>query len=767
MSETLQEVDEIAKTIPEVAPPGWGHTVAKKEKTKPNKPKSKIGGSAHEFQKDLDSGKFKGLPGDKTKADKKASMFKLMWSMKNKGDKPHYKPGVKDKLKSQYKEEVEESNLPPHLSKFLDKKGNPNKEAQARIDAGRRKREVAARTKDVTPKGYGPSEEVEMDEARPSADHPWRSTPQKRIQRKSDLGKYGARVAAKRRTKGPIGGGKVPIPGMNKEEVEEVDEVIGAVAKGAAVVGKGLVKVGTPAAKIAGRLAVKGAVAGGKAAGRLAVKGAKAAAPHVKRGAAKVGKEVARVSKEVGSEVRSQAADKGKKIAKAGGRLAVKGAKAGGRLAVKGAKGVSKIGSKTTVHHMKGGRPSGKIEGVEMDEWGDTSILSKQSARIAGRPDIGSMDNKPHRKLKITQKGLDALRADRDRPKVKTQVKLTKKGRAAIKDDVSPADQKLFKTIDKLTPKSLRPKVMKSRGRGEKIADEVETEGFFSGKTKGRVTKSIFNDPAFRKITGRKSLADIAKKKKEQETKKEAFGLPPSTVADKDLGDKINKEHEREQKRRAKIDAKKAAYKKNIEYDTARQAAKTKHMKKEGRFASPASDPRIGGSSSVDTVPDFALKAKKGATSAPGSGSIAKAKKAKASDVNKSIEQQMADAMKEDTWSKNFKAKAAERRGETKRRREAERDSPGQRVPPKQKDEDTNRFWHSIKEAQWKVKLRGLPTFYMPGKSRGEIRQMLRKQLKRPMDDIEDVTRATPAAKKKDFRTRAQGKDSAVVSGKS
>ena len=89
----------------EVAPPGWGHTVAKKEKSKPNKPKSKIGGSAHEFQKDLDSGKFKGLPGDKTYKDKKASMFKLMWSMKNKGDKPHYKPGVKDKLKAKYKKD--------------------------------------------------------------------------------------------------------------------------------------------------------------------------------------------------------------------------------------------------------------------------------------------------------------------------------------------------------------------------------------------------------------------------------------------------------------------------------------------------------------------------------------------------------------------------------------------------------------------------------------------------------------------------------------
>ena len=95
----------MTQKINEVAPPGWGHTKAEKEKTKPNKPKSKIGGSAHEFDKDLKSGKFKGLPGDKTMKDKKASMFKLMWSMKNKGEKPHYKPGVKDKLKAKYKDE--------------------------------------------------------------------------------------------------------------------------------------------------------------------------------------------------------------------------------------------------------------------------------------------------------------------------------------------------------------------------------------------------------------------------------------------------------------------------------------------------------------------------------------------------------------------------------------------------------------------------------------------------------------------------------------
>jgi len=50
---------------------------------------------------------------------------------------------------------------------------------------------------------------------------------------------------------------------------------------------------------------------------------------------------------------------------------------------------------------------------------------------------IMSLDHKEApRKLKITQKGLDALRAARDKPKVKTQVKITKKGREAIKDEV-------------------------------------------------------------------------------------------------------------------------------------------------------------------------------------------------------------------------------------------------------------------------------------------------------------------------------------------
>ena len=129
----------------EVAPPGWGHTKAEKEKTKPWKPKSKIGGTAAAFKRALDDGRFKGLPGSKTKKEKTADMFKLMWSMKKKGDKPHYKPGTDKKYekyqKEDWKPEIEhvkgsdlrkkaaekkrkeaESSLPPHLKLDVMKK---------------------------------------------------------------------------------------------------------------------------------------------------------------------------------------------------------------------------------------------------------------------------------------------------------------------------------------------------------------------------------------------------------------------------------------------------------------------------------------------------------------------------------------------------------------------------------------------------------------------------------------------------------------------
>ena len=121
----------------EVSPPEWGHTKAEKEKTKPDKPKSKIGGTAAAFKRALDDGRFKGLPGSTTKKEKTADMFKLMWSMKKKGYKPHYKPGTDKKYKKyeeDWKPEIEhikgsdlrkkaaekkrkeaESSLPPHL----------------------------------------------------------------------------------------------------------------------------------------------------------------------------------------------------------------------------------------------------------------------------------------------------------------------------------------------------------------------------------------------------------------------------------------------------------------------------------------------------------------------------------------------------------------------------------------------------------------------------------------------------------------------------
>ena len=92
--------------INEVAPPGWGHTKAEKEKTKPNKPKSEVGGSSAAFKRALDDGRFKGLPGDKTKKDKVASMFKIMWANKKKGYKPHYKPGTDEKYKK-YQEDAQ------------------------------------------------------------------------------------------------------------------------------------------------------------------------------------------------------------------------------------------------------------------------------------------------------------------------------------------------------------------------------------------------------------------------------------------------------------------------------------------------------------------------------------------------------------------------------------------------------------------------------------------------------------------------------------
>ena len=76
-------------TINEVAPPGFGHTKGDKEKG------VKKGGTAAAFDRARKEGRFKGS---------KSDMFAIMWSQKNKGDKPHYKPGT-DKKYKKYQDE--------------------------------------------------------------------------------------------------------------------------------------------------------------------------------------------------------------------------------------------------------------------------------------------------------------------------------------------------------------------------------------------------------------------------------------------------------------------------------------------------------------------------------------------------------------------------------------------------------------------------------------------------------------------------------------
>ena len=75
--------------LSEVAPPGFGHTKSGKG--------DKKGGTAAAFDRARKEGRFKGS---------KSDMFAIMWSQKNKGDKPHYKPGTDEKYKKYQKEEL-------------------------------------------------------------------------------------------------------------------------------------------------------------------------------------------------------------------------------------------------------------------------------------------------------------------------------------------------------------------------------------------------------------------------------------------------------------------------------------------------------------------------------------------------------------------------------------------------------------------------------------------------------------------------------------
>ena len=126
MSDTMAEVRAKEKELLEVSPPG-----------------------------------FKGTVKAMKKHDEIDNPYALAWHMKNKADEAHYKSkDGKPEKKEKYKEDVDEANLPPHLAKFFDKKGNPKPEVAKRMSDAARKKKVVS--KDVTPKGYGPNEDIDI-----------------------------------------------------------------------------------------------------------------------------------------------------------------------------------------------------------------------------------------------------------------------------------------------------------------------------------------------------------------------------------------------------------------------------------------------------------------------------------------------------------------------------------------------------------------------------------------------------------------------------
>ena len=116
------------------------------------------------YEGDMDKKTFSNLR--KEGIDIKKSSMKDVIKDFQKSDAPQFK-GKSDEKKKEMaiaaklsKEGIgldEVSKLPPHLAKFFDKKGNLKPEVAARIAKGREK----LNWKDVTPKGYGPKEEVE------------------------------------------------------------------------------------------------------------------------------------------------------------------------------------------------------------------------------------------------------------------------------------------------------------------------------------------------------------------------------------------------------------------------------------------------------------------------------------------------------------------------------------------------------------------------------------------------------------------------------
>ena len=375
--------------ISEVAPPGWGHTKAEKEKTKPNKPKSKIGGTADAMKKAQKRGDI----------PKNMNIFALMWSMKNKGDKPHYKPGVKDVLKKKYKgpkgqneEKADEKPYPP-TRLFKNVPNSVVKKANKEADKVKKEQEKAVLGEPPTSGPSGASMH--------SKDNVYEDE-------KVDMVSLVAQAIKKEGTEGDAL--VKAVAKSPKQQALKKKQMLNITSAGKKALKKGDHKLSiTPKGKAAVEdmsLAPKGK--GRKAAKALYKEGGQdIQSRHGSHVAGKKGISLDKLSPSTLAAIRKQRAQKRQ--------------------------------DREAKRSWK--RPIGQAEEVELDEIGFAQAGKRASANAIarGRAKEKEADDRElalKKKVSITQKGLDALRRDRDRPKVKTQVKITKKGRDAIRDEV-------------------------------------------------------------------------------------------------------------------------------------------------------------------------------------------------------------------------------------------------------------------------------------------------------------------------------------------
>ena len=564
------------------------------KKDKEDQDKDPVGKQHEAAEWDVDDKKEKGEHADKTEAEIKKEIEKLKGKKGNEEEMASLKLALRAKggweKGEGATEEVEvDETLPDHLAKFLDKKGNPNKEAQARIDAGRKKRAAAAaepKITDVTPKGYGPKEEVEVDEAKfkhPDAGVPLsvRRARKKKsaAQMKKDMNH--ADMLSKTNT------GKAPVD-YHRESEETIKEVSPPGWEGTIKAMKKDKDITNPWAL----------------GWWMKNRGYKSHKEEV---------EIDELSTDLLGRYKKRAAAQSSAASKAGYH----------KLAHKRYKGVN---TATTLQFRNDAK---KYDERQKKKKKDDNIAYDTARHAAKTKYMKGAQNSEY-----VPQGNEVELDEKDKPETVRQAAVRAR-RVRAADDFHHGDHTKM-------PKFNPPK----KGR-EAIKDEVEVdEGI------GRLKDASKN---LRKAYKRLGIT------------------PNKTTTDPKTGVRTT------------------TYKGKIKW------------------------PRPGGQMGEGTEGDvdaFDYKAKKGAIAAPGSGSIAKPRKPKASDVNKSIEQQMADARKEEV---------------------------------------------TMEDMKWKVSLTGLPQFYMDGKSAAEVKLTLRKMLKRP-DDILDIERTQLAKVRKDFRMRGQGK---------